>query len=66
MPLLNVNNHSLTSTSECDTRSPIHILSSTASQKKIVPVDFDSAATVFCRFVGRINIYKDKEEPVAR
>ena len=45
-----------------------HILSAT-----ILEADFPFKASLnliflwlFCRFVGRINIYKDKEEPVAR
>lgn len=65
MPLLNVNNRSLTSTSERDTLSLMH----TYLLQQISPCRFSwiyLAVTFFCRFVGRINIYKDKEEPVAR
>lgn len=65
MPLLNVNNRSLTSTSECNTRSPMHAYYYNlieAGRPSLLLFDF----ILLCRFVGRINIYTDKEEPVAR
>lgn len=68
MQLLNVNNLSLTSTSESDILTDESLY--TDQQQ---PLRNESAFIAtswfgcdFSRFVGRINIYKDKEEPVAR
>lgn len=64
MLLLNVNNRSLTSTSEHAELSDACI-SDAAHLPSLLPLN--SFRWYFrCRFVGRINIYKDKEEPVAR
>lgn len=64
MPLLNVNNRSLTSTSEHDALSDACI-SAAAHLPFLLPLN-SFQCHFRCRFVGRINIYKDKEEPVAR
>lgn len=42
----------------------VHICCSRSSQ--VAPLELISLWLFCCRFVGRINIYKDKEEPVAR
>lgn len=62
MPLLNVNNHSLTSTSECDTHSVADVYTLTCCRT----LPFIAVSSCCLRFVGRINIYKEKDEPVAR
>ncbi len=45
----------------------VHILSASLCSRSSLDASLDFILLwLFCRFVGRINIYKDKEEPVAR
>lgn len=69
-PPLNVNNLSLTSTSECGAAAADEYISVSAPPSQNPPppeLILHVASPSSCRrFVGRINIYKDNEEPVAR